>query len=233
MTSCIPFPFPTALGSHSSLGPFIPSFPHSADVPGFRRGLAHCLRPLASNLGARIITDVLGPRQWERRYSRPVVPTHCTPCKPFSIVCGLRLWPLSCAISCNPFSCFVERLENKNPKKGNAAAHLADYTFPDQAEFSTPLYGGIFNMLECLASTGSPANEARVALGMHKATKFHIVECVKGLFVPALSLHHVLATAYPENRRTNAVVLVCYSTCYYGWVVLAMTAAYSSLESNQ
>lgn len=206
--SCIAFSFPAALDSHSSLGPSFRPFPTRllSRVPTLPRSLSTAFgfemgRENHHWAPRRMFwVTTVGTLTTSLLSAGGADVARCTRCASL-FHCGLRPWPLSCATSCKPFSCFAERLKN-------------------------------VNVLECIAATGSKANEARVALGMHNATKFHAVECVKGLFVPTLSLHHVLATAYPDNRRTNAAVLACYSTCYYGWIVLAMTAHYSTLVSK-
>lgn len=92
-----------------------------------------------------------------------------------------------------------------------------EYCVPkNQPEFAMPLYGGIFNVVEYTMSLGR-VDAARVALGMDHATTFHVVECVKGLVVPFVSLHHVLRTTYPQNSKTNAVIVGGYALCYLAW----------------
>jgi BCCT, betaine/carnitine/choline family transporter len=92
---------------------------------------------------------------------------------------------------------------------------VADYEFPDQPEFSVPLYGGVFNAMEYLASLGMD-NSARVDLGMDRATMEQAVEFAMGLCIPFHSLYRLLAVAYPSNKKANTALVATYSVCYYG-----------------
>jgi BCCT, betaine/carnitine/choline family transporter len=98
-----------------------------------------------------------------------------------------------------------------------------DYKFPNQPEFGMPIYGGILNALEYLVSFGK-VNPARVELGMHLPTKFQCVEFVKGLFIPFVPLNQVLSSTYPENPRTNMMVVACYTVGYASWVVVVLVS---------
>jgi BCCT, betaine/carnitine/choline family transporter len=93
------------------------------------------------------------------------------------------------------------------------------YEFPDQPVFEMPVYGGVFNAMEYVVSLGH-VSAARVELGMHKPSHFHLVEFSKGLLIPFVSLHQVLAAAYPTNKRTNLFVVCSYALCYCTWVLL-------------
>jgi hypothetical protein len=46
----------------------------------------------------------------------------------------------------------------------------SDYMFPDQPEFCTPVYGGIFNCMEYVFSLGR-VRVARVEQGMHQVSR--------------------------------------------------------------
>jgi choline-glycine betaine transporter len=92
-----------------------------------------------------------------------------------------------------------------------------DYRLSAQSTFSVPIYGGIFNNMEFLTSAGS-VNPKRIELGMDKATTFHVVEFIKGVFVPFVSLHKVLSDAYPRNSLSNTAVTAAYTVCYYMWI---------------
>jgi BCCT, betaine/carnitine/choline family transporter len=93
------------------------------------------------------------------------------------------------------------------------------YAFPDQPVFEMPVYGGVFNTMEYVVSLGH-VSTARVKLGMHQASHFHLVEFSKALLIPFVSLHQVLAAAYPTNKRTNLCVACSYALCYCTWVLL-------------
>jgi BCCT, betaine/carnitine/choline family transporter len=105
-----------------------------------------------------------------------------------------------------------------------------DYSFPNQPEFDMPVYGGVFNVVEYVASFGK-VNPARVELGMHLPTKLQAIEFIKGLFVPFVSLHQIFASAYPENPKTNNVVVAGYAILYVAWIaVLLASRVYPGLS---
>jgi hypothetical protein len=96
---------------------------------------------------------------------------------------------------------------------------VKDYTFPEQPEFCFPVYGGMYNCFEYMASLGK-VNVARVDLGMHQPGEGQVKEFIKGLFVPFVSLHQVLAAHYPANVKINATVVAAYTLLYVGWIIL-------------
>lgn len=96
---------------------------------------------------------------------------------------------------------------------------VMDFAASTQKSFSVPVYGGIFNIGEWVASFGS-VHPDRVALGMDKPSALHVTEFVKGLFVPFISLYQVLSAAYPRNTTLNMLNTVVYSLFYYTWVAL-------------
>jgi Cys-rich protein (TIGR01571 family) len=105
-----------------------------------------------------------------------------------------------------------------------------DYSFPNQPEFDMPVYGGVFNVVEYVASFGK-VNPARVELGMHLPTKLQAIEFIKGLFVPFVSLHQIFASAYPENPKTNNVVVAGFAILYVAWIaVLLASRVYPGLS---
>jgi Cys-rich protein (TIGR01571 family) len=55
-------------------------------------------------------------------------------------------------------------------------------------------------------------------------TKFQCVEFVKGLFIPFVPLNQVLRSTYPENPRTNMMVVACYTVGYASWVVVFLVS---------
>jgi hypothetical protein len=88
-----------------------------------------------------------------------------------------------------------------------------DCQYPDQPEFAMPVYGGIFNIVEFVASFGK-VNAARMEMGINQPTRFQTIEFVKGLLIPFVLLRQVLQATYPENPRTNAMVVMCYGALY-------------------
>jgi hypothetical protein len=69
---------------------------------------------------------------------------------------------------------------------------IHDYVFIKQPEFDMPVYGGIYIVMEYLVSLGH-VNPARVELGMHCATFAQLVEFIKGVVVPFISLNQILS----------------------------------------
>jgi BCCT, betaine/carnitine/choline family transporter len=133
-----------------------------------------------------------------------------TAVKAASIVCGLPITILLCYVlqSIVLFCQAAEQLEEPST-----------YKFPNQPEFSMPIYGGIFNVMEYITSMGS-VNKARVELAMHRPTSMQVVEFVRGLFVPFLSFRQILVETSPEAPFCNALLAVLYMVCYLGWIAL-------------
>jgi BCCT, betaine/carnitine/choline family transporter len=93
------------------------------------------------------------------------------------------------------------------------------YNFPDQAEFIMPVYGGIFNSIEYLSSFGY-VNKERVQLGIDRPLRKHVMEFIKGVLVPSVSLYQILAIMNPKNRSLNFGFALIYAILYYAWIVL-------------
>jgi BCCT, betaine/carnitine/choline family transporter len=109
---------------------------------------------------------------------------------------------------------FCKAADSQNAIEGDAGTY--EYRIPDQPEFAMPVYGGILNSIEYLVSFGK-VNAARIELGMHRATTVHVVEFLKGVVVPFASLNQVLGQTYPQNPKTNAIVVAIYALCYLAW----------------
>jgi choline-glycine betaine transporter len=125
-------------------------------------------------------------------------------------------------VSAVPFAVLLCYLMQSVLLQCQAAERLdygSDYVIPDQPEFEVPIYGGVFNVFEYFASLGR-VTEARVKLGMHCATRTQVVEFVKGLVVPFVSLGQVLTSEYPQNPKTNAAVVAFYAVVYAGWIIV-------------
>jgi BCCT, betaine/carnitine/choline family transporter len=109
---------------------------------------------------------------------------------------------------------FCENADKLNDRDGDV-----DYQFPAQPEFAMPVYGGVFNIFEFVMSFGK-VNSARVNLGMDRPTRFQVIEFVKGLLIPFVSLNQIMAKTYPQNPRTNVLTVSFYTVCYVGGVGL-------------
>lgn len=86
-------------------------------------------------------------------------------------------------------------------------------------EFTFPMYGGIFNVVEYALSFGQ-VNKLRVARQMHLPTGQQMSEFAIALLMPFIPLYQVLSAAYPRNVLANMVVLVSYTLCWMAWVGL-------------
>lgn len=93
------------------------------------------------------------------------------------------------------------------------------YEFPDQPEFSMPVYGGIFNIME-FASTFGNVHKSRIELGIDVPTSPQCIEFIRGLLVPFISMYQVLSFAYPTRLCVNAVAASVYGLCYIGWITM-------------
>jgi hypothetical protein len=132
-----------------------------------------------------------------------------------SVVCGLPVAVLLCFFI-QSVTLFCEAAV----RQGDA---VADYTFPTQLEFGMPVYGGVFNTMEYIVSLGR-VNTARSEAGMDRATYAQTIEFGKGLLVPFVSLHKTLLASYPQNPKTNTILVVLYSCCYFGWIILCLAS---------
>jgi len=104
------------------------------------------------------------------------------------------------------------------------------YEIPKLKTFATPVYGGIFNICELIASAGS-VHPDRIALGMDRPTGFHVREFFVGLAVPFVPPNQILSAAYPRNKIGNAIQVFCYTICYYTWIALFIaTVSYPGLK---
>jgi BCCT, betaine/carnitine/choline family transporter len=140
-----------------------------------------------------------------------------------SIVCGLPyVILLLFTVQCIHLLCrAADKLQNDE-----------EYEFPDQPEFETPLYGGMFNIMEFLSSLGR-VNKARVELGIHRPTTTHLKEFIKGVFVPFISLHQIISALHPTmSNSLNIIMVFTYAVSYYGWIAMFFTSwSYPSLEA--
>jgi BCCT, betaine/carnitine/choline family transporter len=130
------------------------------------------------------------------------------------IICGL---PFSILL-CYALQCMMQMCRQAAEHQGER-----DYRFPTQPEFSMPVYGGIFNVLEYCASLGKVA-QSRLDRGMGNTTSFHVMEAAKGLLVPFLALRQVLLFTHPQNPKTNFALVVGYAITYVSWIGLCFAS---------
>jgi hypothetical protein len=98
-----------------------------------------------------------------------------------------------------------------------------EFKLSGKAEFAMPVYGGVFNIFEWVAS-GGDVNPKRIERGMHLPTQFQVVEFVKALFVPFVSLYQVLNTAYPKSKTMKAVTSAFYGLLFITWIALFISS---------
>jgi BCCT, betaine/carnitine/choline family transporter len=127
-----------------------------------------------------------------------------------SILCGL---PFAVVL------CFMMQSIHLLCRAAENPERAPTYPVSSQPEFDMPIYGGVFNAVEYIASLGR-VNQARVDLGMDKPSRRHVVEFGKGLVAPFVSLHQILASTYPETPVSNGAAVASYTICYLGWIAL-------------
>jgi choline-glycine betaine transporter len=107
------------------------------------------------------------------------------------------------------------------------------YEIGDRKEFRMPVYGGIFNAFEFGASLGS-VHPDRIALNIDNATSTHVVEFIKGLLVPFVSLWEIVTAFYPHpsQKVSNYLTVGIYCFMFFAWIALfAATGAYPGLRA--
>lgn len=93
----------------------------------------------------------------------------------------------------------------------------SDLLESDANSFSTPLFGGVFNIFEYIFSFGMVHPE-RVEKGMHFPTRDQTVEFFKGLLTPFLSLYQVYTKLGYDPKLTIGLTGV-YTLLHFTWVV--------------
>jgi BCCT, betaine/carnitine/choline family transporter len=107
-----------------------------------------------------------------------------------------------------------------------------DYEFPNEPEFTMPVYGGICNIMEFVSSLGR-VNKTRVESGIGRPVKTQVIEFLKGLFVPFVSLYQTLSAVYPTCMRANIFVVVAYGLSYCGWILMfSLSGSYFGLLAS-
>jgi hypothetical protein len=132
-----------------------------------------------------------------------------------SIVCGL------------PFTVFLLfLLQSIYEMCEQALDEDQEYFEFNQRAFKMPVYGGILNSFEYLVSMGS-VHEARIAIGIDRPTKTHIVEFFQGLFVPMLSVFQIQSALFPKpaDKCSNMFFTIVYTVLHFVWIVLFVLVA--------
>ena len=95
---------------------------------------------------------------------------------------------------------------------------LIQFKVPER-RFIMPVYGGIFNIFEYIASFGR-VHTTRVVLGLDLPSSFQTTEFLSSLVLPFLSLQDVVFTMYPkpEQRNTNVLLLISHALLFFSWV---------------
>lgn len=86
-------------------------------------------------------------------------------------------------------------------------------------QFIMPVYGGIFNVFEFIASLGQVHTSRRV-LGLDLPSSFQTTEFFTALVLPFLPLQDVVFSLYPnpDQKKTNMLLLVVYTLLFFFWV---------------
>lgn len=135
---------------------------------------------------------------------------------------GVQATMMICGVPCAILLCYVMQSVTLMCRQAtNQAIH--EYQVPDQAEFSMPVYGGILNTFEYVASFGQ-VSQARLDQGIGSASAVQTTEFIRGLVIPFVTLSRVLAELYPLHPRTNLVFAGCYGLCYVSWVCLCVAS---------
>jgi BCCT, betaine/carnitine/choline family transporter len=223
------FSFPESFGAGGGFGPYLSVMFILACVMFFA-ATANCSAIVIASLAANGRPD----QHWTRRMFWLVTVGALTTfvlsaggaeamdaVKSFIMVVALPFVILLCYMlqSIAAFCQAAESLDESSP-----------FILPSQPEFTMPVYGGIFNVLEYVASLGK-VDRARVELGMGRPTSFQVAEFIKGIIVPFVSLNQVLSAVYPLKHKTNAALTAVYSLVYLTWVgSFALSGAYPGLR---
>jgi hypothetical protein len=94
------------------------------------------------------------------------------------------------------------------------------YEFKER-EFEMPVYGGIFNVLEFIASAGK-VHPDRQAKGMDLPKREEVYGFFQGLLVPFVSFHRILSAMYPKpsSRISNFALTAVYTLIHTAWIAL-------------
>jgi hypothetical protein len=113
---------------------------------------------------------------------------------------------------CTVKMCVVSEEQNA---AGNYHGKMPD---PEETAFVVPLFGGIFNIVEYVASLGK-VHPARVEKGMDLPKASHFVEFMVGLFIPPASVFRITA-ALEYGRMSQLIFTGIYAVFFYTWIAL-------------
>lgn len=103
-------------------------------------------------------------------------------------------------------------------EKNDSATSLPD---PHYIVWKMPIFGGVFNIVEYIASGGS-VHQERIDKGMNAPTSVQCVEFLKGLFIPFLSLYKVTSSMdlKEANKLSTILTTGVYTIMFFAWIVL-------------
>lgn len=133
-----------------------------------------------------------------------------------SILCGLPFNLMLC------FTCHATWLFCKQVVRQEDMSGKEDEEETAEKEFLTPVYGGVFNVVEYMFSLGK-VDAFFVDRHMDLPSQVHLTEFVKGIFIPFWSLYQVLQSTFPDSPCSNIVCSLGYGLMYMAWI--AATAA--------
>jgi hypothetical protein len=114
--------------------------------------------------------------------------------------------------------------------KKAAETEERDLQFTRGRDFTTPLYGGIFNIVEYVFSLGQ-VHPDRVQKGMHLPSQMHVAEFLRGTFLPYWSLYQSLSVVYPNDTRLNILSILTYTVLQYIYIgILAVLPLFPELR---
>lgn len=129
-----------------------------------------------------------------------------------SIVSGV---PFTIMLLCNCLS--IVRMCNICTTKGSGS--LQDETLKNN--FSMPMFGGVFNIFETLASLGQ-VHDDRISQQMDRPSSDQIVGFFTNLIFPFLGFRHVVIQLSSEksNKFEAIIVPLVYAVLFLGWIAL-------------
>lgn len=93
-------------------------------------------------------------------------------------------------------------------------------------EFEMPLYGGLLNVFEFLASCGQ-VHPDRVARSMDLPTGLQIRQTLLAVVAPFVGMHQILCTTeLIENSIARFAMVILYSIAYCGWISTSLASLF-------
>uniref|UniRef100_A0A7S1BLI8 Uncharacterized protein n=1 Tax=Corethron hystrix TaxID=216773 RepID=A0A7S1BLI8_9STRA len=106
----------------------------------------------------------------------------------------------------------------RHAKENKLSQDLPD---PHAHGWTMPIFGGIFNIFEYVASL-SCVHQDRVNKGMHLPTPFQFAGFFMALFFPFLYLYQIYSSLDVKNVRSGSKILftLIYTLIHFGWIIL-------------